>query len=47
VANGVKRFEQLAYPPVGGVNIIRATHAIKASYLDPFTRPARAQLSTS
>ena len=29
-------FEQLAYPPVGGVNIIRATHAIKASYLDPF-----------
>ena len=23
VANGVKRIEQFAYPPVGGVNIVR------------------------
>jgi hypothetical protein len=27
---------QLAYPPVGSGNIILATHAIKASNLDPF-----------
>ena len=36
VANGVKRIEQLAYPPVGSGNIILAIHAIKASYLNSF-----------
>jgi hypothetical protein len=35
-SNASNSLPKLAYPPVGGVNIIRATHAIKASYLDPF-----------